>query len=484
VGLSLVSVSFFLFFGVVFAANWTAKTARLQNWVLLVASYLFYAFFDWRYCALLAAASVAAVVLGRLIAAQTRLLWRRTALLVGLGANVGVLGILKYSAFFAQSANALFERLGLALHAPTLALLLPVGLSFFLFKIVSYLIDVYRDSSRSASNVVAFLVYVAFFPQILSGPVDRSGNLLPQLAEARCFDYSAAAAGARQVLWGVFKKLAVADGLAVVVNAIMTPYQVRQGPELAFGMVLYSLLIYCDFSGYTDISIGLSRLLGIRAMRNFAYPYFSQSVAEFWRRWNISVSSWFRDYVYIPLGGSRKGSWRLFVSVLLTFLLSGLWHGASYNYIAWGGMLGLGVAFTAVRRRPVLRESDTAGGDRPDMRTVLRMLATFSFVTLAWVFFRSGTLSEATTILGRILLPTTDLAAWSAPLRWIKDNVRLCAVVVAFLAVEWMQRRRPCPLEWPAAPRAVRWIVYTALLWLTILLMAPGGGGDFVYFRY
>jgi len=481
---SIVSVSFFLFCASVFAVYWLARGSRAQNWVLLVASYGFYALFDWRFCSLLLAVSFVGYRIGRRLGGEAEDRSRRRLLALGITSSLAILGVFKYLDFFAASAASLAKALGLGVLMPTLSLALPVGISFYLFKIISYIIDVYRDRSAACTAPVNFLVYVAFFPQILSGPVDRASNLLPQLGRERHFEYPLAAEGTRQLLWGLFKKIALADALAVVVREIMGGWASRQGPELAFGMVLYSVQIYCDFSGYSDISIGLSKLLGLRPIRNFAYPYFSQNVAEFWRRWNISVSSWFRDYVYIPLGGSRVSHRRLAVIILVTFLLSGLWHGANVTYLAWGGMLGVGVAFTSLRGRPVLKATDTPGGERTSLRAVGRMLVTFAFITLSWVFFQSQSMHEALGIFSRILTPTLDYHAWIAPLRWVFE-VKIPGLAFAgFAILEWLQRRRECALEITLRSRLLRWALYSGIVWVTLRLYSPGQGGSFIYFRY
>jgi len=483
-GLSLVSLSFACYFAVVFAAYWLLRSGRAQKWLLTVASYLFYGFFDYRFCLLLLVASVLGLGLARRVEKASTASARKGLLATGLTLNVLVLGVFKYFDFFSEAGAEFLSRLGFGVDAPTLGLVLPIGLSFYLFKIMSYQIDAYRSKQPADGAALDFIVYVAFFPQLLSGPVDRASTFLPQLQGKRSLDYSLAVEGTRQVLWGLFKKLALADGVAVIVSSIMGDYQTAHGPELAFGAVLFSIQIYCDFSGYTDISIGVSKLLGFRPMRNFAYPYFSQNVAEFWRRWNISISSWFRDYVYIPLGGSRVRRSRLLGNIFVTFLLSGLWHGAGFTFLAWGGMLGLGVSFTAMRRRPVLRASDTPGGERLTLASFARMLATFAFISLSWVFFRSASLSEAAGIVTRILTPSFDPDAWLVPVTWLKQMGLLTVALGGFVVVEWLQRRREVALELSSRWRFARWAAYTATLWLTILLYNPGLSGAFLYYRF
>lgn len=483
-GLSPVSLSFFIFFAAIFAAYWLVRGNAAQKWLLLVASYVFYAFFDYRFCLLLLATSLLGHVLGKGLDGATDARRRKRLLVTGLTANLVILGLFKYFDWFSRGATWLLTHLGFNADAFTLRLVLPVGISFFLFKIMSYLIDVYRGRMPACLGVLDFLVYVAFFPQLLAGPIDRASSFLPQLIRKRTFDYGLAVEGSRQILWGLFKKLALADGLAAIADPIIENHKQAQGPELALGAVLLSFVIYCDYSGYTDISIGLSKLLGIRSMRNFAYPYFSQSVAEFWRRWNISVSSWFRDYVYDPLAWSSPLS-RMPFNIMVTFLLSGLWHGASLNFVAWGGMLGIGVAFTAVRRRPVLTAADTPGGERLTASTAFKMLATFAFISLSWVFFFSSSMSEALAILGRILTPPLDPHAWLAAVHRLGHRgIITLALLGAFIVVEWRHRRQECVLDLRVRSRLLRWSVYTAVCWATALVADPMLPGRFIYYRF
>ena len=359
-----VTVGFYLFFLLVFVGYWALPGGSARKWLLLVSSYLLYATFDARFVGLLAGATAVGFVSARLISAAEKGARRRSALVVGLALCLGILAVFKYLGFFASSAAALLSTLGFGVSPPTLSLLLPIGISFYLFKVMSYLVDVYRDRIPATRSALDFATYVAFFPQLLAGPIDRAGDLIPQIATPRKFDYAMAVEGSRMLLWGLFKKVAIADGLAFSVSKAFGDWRTESAPVLIVGAVLFSVQIYCDFSGYTDMSTGLARLLGIRTVRNFAYPYFSQNVSEFWRRWNISVSSWFRDYVYISLGGSRVGKARLVLNVMLTFLLSGLWHGANTTFLVWGGMLGVAVCFTALRARPVLKATETPGGER------------------------------------------------------------------------------------------------------------------------
>lgn len=485
IGLSLTSLSFFLFFGVVFALYWGVRSNTAQKWIVLLASYLFYGLFDYRFCFLLAAASLIAYGLARWISVTERARQRKALLAAGVLCNLLVLGVFKYFDFFAESAVRLLGSMGATAHWTTLQLILPVGISFYLFKCMSYLVDVYRHQSEPSHDLVDILLYVAFFPQLLSGPIERATTFLPVLRSRRVFDYSLAIEGTRQILWGLFKKVAIADNLAVLVQSLLAEDRSTSGPGVALGMVFFSFQIYCDFSGYTDISIGVSKLLGFRSIRNFAYPYFSQNVAEFWRRWNISVSMWFRDYVYIALGGGRVGRARLAFNIIITFILSGLWHGANLTFLAWGGMLGIGVAFTSLRKKRVSTASETPGSERPTLATIGKMIVCFAFVTASWVFFRSDSLGEAVHVFARMFSVGINYRSAIDP--FLSLGIRgyfFSALLLGFIVVEWLQRRRECALEMSTRARALLWGAYTLTFWLTLLLWQPGLPGVFLYYRF
>lgn len=482
-GLSIVTLGFYVVFAVFFAVYWLIRGNSAQKWLLLAASYAFYAAIDWRFCLILLAVSVVAYDVGRRLGKAELARTRKALLIAGVMFSVLVLVVFRHFGFFWPEAARLLEDVGFSADSVTMKLLLPVGVSFYVFKVISYLIDVYRDKTLACFKPLDLLVYVAFFPQLLSGPIDRATTFLPQLGRERHFDKDSAVQGTRQILWGLFKKLVLADGLATFVGPIMGDYTHLRGPELALGAILFSAQIYCDFSGYTDISIGLTKLLGIQPMRNFAYPYFSQNVAEFWRRWNISVSSWFRDYVYIPLGGSRVTRRRFVINIFITFLLSGLWHGTGLTFLAWGAMLGLGVTLTSVRRRPVLKATDTPGGERLTPAAAAKIVVTFAYITLAWVFFRADSLEQALGIITRILTPSFRVHDWLAPLHTLVQMDALAVVLVVFVAVEWLQRRRESTLDL-SLPRVVRWLSYTTVFWVTVLLYQPSLSGMFIYFRF
>jgi len=337
------SISFAVFLPVVFTLYWLLKRRgpRTQNLLIILASYVFYGWWDYRFLSLIVISSAVDYLAGGRISPETRPRWRKCWLAVSLAVNLGVLGFFKYFDFFAQSAQELMMSLGLNPDFPTLRIILPVGISFYTFQTLSYTIDIYRKKTPAIRDPVAFFAFVAFFPQLVAGPIERAKSLLPQFLRARNFDGVAARDGCKQILWGLFKKVVIADRLAGVADPVFADYAAYSGADQGIAIFAFAIQIYCDFSGYSDIAIGTARLFGINLMQNFSFPYFSRDIAEFWRRWHISLSTWFRDYVYVPLGGNRKGLAVRARNVMITFLVSGLWHGANWTFVAWGLIHGL-----------------------------------------------------------------------------------------------------------------------------------------------
>lgn len=347
------SIEFGVFLPVVFLLYWFvfARNLKLQNLFIVAVSYLFYGWWDVRFLYLIALTTLVSFVSGRLIAYYRRgdagkadHWFKNRARLVSAGNiifNLGILGCFKYYDFFITSFAEAFRLLGTPLQLHTLDLILPVGISFYTFQALSYTIDVYKGKIGATNDIVSFFAYVSFFPQLVAGPIERATQLLPQFYKERIFSYPAAVDGLRQILWGLFKKVVVADNCAVFVNQMYADYTEKPSLVLILAAVFFSVQIYCDFSGYSDIAIGTARLFGFRLMRNFRVPYFSRDIAEFWRRWHISLTTWFRDYVYIPLGGSRGSRWQSVRNTLIVFTLSGLWHGANFTFLFWGLFNGL-----------------------------------------------------------------------------------------------------------------------------------------------
>ena len=487
--MTFTTLTFLIFLALVFPLYWGLRNRTGQNLLIVVASYVFYGWWDWRFCGLMLLASLLDYGVGLGLNRTTVPGRRRALLTLGLAGNLGMLGYFKYFNFFAASFQAAAASLGWSVDALTLQVVLPVGISFYTFQTMSYSIDIYRGKLRGTTHLIEYLAYVSFFPQLVAGPIERATHLLPQFFKARVFNHDRAVDGCRQMLWGFFKKMVIADNLGPVVDAVFNRPADFGGGELAVATVFFAVQIYCDFSAYSDIAIGLARLFGFELMQNFAYPYFSQSLGEFWRRWHISLTTWFRDYVYLPLGGARVSAGRRIFNVQLTFLLSGIWHGASWHFLAWGALSGLAVLpETLSTRRITLRATDVPGGETflPSLRTLGRMLLTFSIVCVGWIFFRANTISDAWLILQRIAtgafqLDSVYLGLMRAQAEPAGNLVFLALAVL--VGVEWMQRRLPHPLFLTGWSRPARWLIYFALTG-AILYAGSYGTNQFIYFQF
>ena len=474
------SLIFPVFLILVFVLYWLLQKGplRLQNFLLVVASYVFYGWWDWRFLSLIFFSSVVDYTAGLLMERTTD--DRRRKLLLGLSltTNLGLLGFFKYYGFFVQSFIEMMATFGFQASATTLNIILPVGISFYTFQTLSYTIDIYRKEIPATKDVIAFFAFVSFFPQLVAGPIERAKNLLPQFTRKRVFDNDKARDGMRQMLWGFFKKVVVADNVAGYVNDIFGRYESCDGLTLLLGTFFFAIQIYCDFSGYSDIAIGTARLFGFSLMRNFAFPYFSRDIGEFWRRWHISLSTWFRDYVYIPLGGSRtETKARHLLNLIITFTVSGLWHGANWTYVFWGFLNGAYYLPLVVAKKHK-RNSDTIAEGRwfPSLGEAGGMLATFGLTLLAWIFFRAPTITDAFAYIWRMFTHAFDggqYGDFTAPLIYS----------FVLLAVEWIQRTRQHALEIPEWPLPVRWAVYQAIV-IVFLIFGNFGSNEFIYFQF
>ena len=353
------SFEFLVFLPIVFLLYWFAfKKLRAQNLFVVVASYLFYGWWDWRFLILIAFTTLCSYASGILLERQEgHRHIQRLISIANIVLNLTILGIFKYFNFFSENLQHLFQWFGFELDWVTLDILLPVGISFYTFQALSYTIDVYRHKMKPTHDIVAFFAFISFFPQLVAGPIERATNLLPQFERQRAFDYTAAVDGMRQILWGLFKKIVVADTCAVAVNQIFANYQTLDSLNLVWGAFLFTFQIYGDFSGYSDIAIGTAKLFGINLLQNFNFPYFSRDIAEFWRRWHISLTTWFRDYIYIPLGGNRVSTLKHIRNILVVWALTGLWHGASWNFIVWGLLNGI-IMLASQELEPVYAKVD------------------------------------------------------------------------------------------------------------------------------
>ena len=486
------SLEFLLFLPLVFAAYWIlnrwtdrAVGLRAQNLLVLVASYVFYGWWDWRFLGLLAFSTAVDYFVGLQMARANaadrpddpthRSRRAKHWLWVSLAINLGMLAYFKYANWFIESWIDAWAAAGVTMHASTLKIILPVGISFYTFQTLSYSIDVYRRQLTPTRDFIAFAAFVSFFPQLVAGPIERASALLPQIERRRTFDYDQAVSGMRLILWGLFKKVVVADTCAIYVNDIFANHTAYSGPTLMLGAVYFAFQIYGDFSGYSDIAIGTSRLFGIQLMTNFRTPYFSRDIAEFWRRWHISLSTWFRDYLYIPLGGSRLGKAKAVRNTFIIFLVSGFWHGANWTFVAWGGIHALLFLPLLLRGNNRRHTEDLTGW--PSLRELAGIAWTFAAVTLAWVFFRADSVTMALDYIARWgLMPSPDL-----PLAHVSKTA--LGWIGVTLAVEWLgQQPRWAALAFSRRMVAVRWAVYAVAMWLCLKHFQ--GQTDFIYFQF
>jgi alginate O-acetyltransferase complex protein AlgI len=479
--MTFTTLTFLIFLVIVFALYWGLRNRIAQNLLLVIASYCFYAWWDWRFCWLMLASSLLDYFAGLALDKSERQKRRRVILAIAMVGNLGMLGYFKYFNFFAENLSASAAALGWRLDMPTLRIVLPVGISFYTFQTMSYSIDIYRREARATRNLIDYLAYVSFFPQLVAGPIERGRNLLPQFAHARQFDYAKATDGLRQMLWGFLKKMIVADNLAPVVDKAFANPGFYGGAELLAATIFFAVQIYCDFSAYSDIASGTARLFGFGLMRNFSTPYFSESPREFWRRWHISLSTWFRDYVYLPLGGGRVTRTRKAFNVMTTFILSGFWHGATWNFVAWGALHGTAV-LPQMLSTASTRDTRTA---HPAVRAA-KILGVFILVCIGWVFFRAATLSDALLVLRKIAPAPFQLHHWFTMYFFADESPMGHSVVLAVILlfiVEWVQRERRHPLEIQTWPTLGRWALYfgaTALL----LFFGTYSSSPFIYFQF
>ncbi|MEM9024077.1 MAG: MBOAT family O-acyltransferase [Bacteroidota bacterium] len=471
------SLEFALFLPVVFLLNWfvTQRNLQAQNVLLLVASYVFYGWWDWRFLSLIIFSSLVDYMVGLAMHSETRPPRRKLLLGVSLTVNLGLLLFFKYYNFFVQSFVDAFTLFGQPLEARFLNIILPIGISFYTFQTLSYSIDVYRRKLEPTRDALAFFAFVSFFPQLVAGPIERATNLLPQFYRQRTFDPKAAADGLRQILWGLVKKVVIADTAAVHANEIFSNYGDYGSPMLILGAIYFTFQIYGDFSGYSDIAIGTARLFGFSLMRNFAFPYFSRDMAEFWRRWHISLSTWFRDYLYIPLGGSRTTKAKAVRNTFIIFLVSGFWHGANWTFLVWGALNALYFLPLQLTNRNRKHLDNTSEGRLlPSLREVWQIGITFMLTVLAWVFFRAENLSHALHYLEGI----ANFSFYP----FVFNKFYALPQVALLVGWEWVMRHKQHGLEVEHLPRYVRWVLYLVLAWSVLYFF--GDQQEFIYFQF
>jgi alginate O-acetyltransferase complex protein AlgI len=480
------SIDFAIFFPVLFLAYWVigGKNIRIQNVLIVIASYIFYGWWDWRFLFLIAFSTVVDYLVGWKMESCKKKSQRKLLLAVSLVVNLGLLGFFKYYNFFIENFTEGFSFLGHSISTSSLNIILPVGISFYTFQTLSYSIDIYRDKMKPTKDFIAFTAFVSFFPQLVAGPIERATHLLPQFFKKRSFDYHRAVDGCRQILWGLFKKIVIADNCAEYANYIFNNYESLSGSTLVIGALLFTFQIYGDFSGYSDIAIGTSRLLGFDLKQNFAFPYFSRDIAEFWRRWHISLSTWFRDYLYIPLGGSRGSLIFKIRNVFIIFLVSGFWHGANWTFIIWG-------ALNALYFLPLLllnknrNHLDVVAINRhlPSLKELASMLTTFGLTVLAWIFFRADSVTHAIHYLKGIFSKSIiSLPHLSHGMD--RSLIILSCFLVFFIVIEWVGRRDLFAIEKLGLKRSrvFTWSFYFLLS--ALIYLYQGKEQEFIYFQF
>ncbi len=478
------SIDFAIFLPIVFLLYWfvTQKNLKIQNLLLLVASYVFYGWWDWKFLSLIIFSSFVDYYVGIGLSKYNDKKKRKLLLLTSILVNLGFLGFFKYYNFFAESFADAFTLLGSPIEASRLNIILPVGISFYTFQTLSYSIDVYRRKLEPTKDMMAFFAFVSFFPQLVAGPIERATNLLPQFYKKRNFHYGMAVDGLRQILWGLFKKIVIADNCAELANTIFDNSADLNGSSLVLGAFFFAFQIYGDFSGYSDIAIGTSRLFGFNLMKNFAFPYFSRDIAEFWRRWHISLSTWFRDYLYIPLGGSRGGTWMKVRNTFVIFIVSGFWHGANWTFIVWGALNAIYFLPLLLMKRNRQNIGDIAeGGLIPSFREFFGMATTFALTLLAWVFFRAENIGHAFSYIAGIF--STSL--FEMPDFGFGMKAMLAILLtMAFVFIEWLGRQNEYAIERLGAnwKRPIRHALYYGLI--LIIIFFGGNQQEFIYFQF
>ena len=476
------SIDFLLFLPIVFLLYWFIfRTKKQKNLLIVIVSYIFYGWWDYRFLYLIALTSLCSFFSGLYIERNEN--DRKVQRLISTGnitINLIILGIFKYYNFFIENLVALMSIWNINLDMATQNIILPVGISFYTFQALSYTIDIYQKKMKATNDIVEFLAFISFFPQLVAGPIERATNLLPQFQKNRNFNYAKAVDGMRQILWGFFKKLVIADNCAAIVNLYWNNYQELSGVMLIILGVLFTFQIYCDFSGYSDIAIGCARLFGIDLMRNFNYPYFSRSIPEFWRRWHISLTTWFRDYIYFPLGGSRCEKWIIIRNVFIVWSISGLWHGANWTFVCWGVFHAFLLAIYNLLNINTKYEHVVAYGKfLPNIKEATQILLTFTFAVIGWIFFRAENLPQAIDYLSSIVSHPFFGDGFVDGKKWLAAGLLL-------LFTEWMQRDKHHALQIPSEGlfrfRIARWGTYYLIIYLIINF--AGSSQSFIYFQF
>lgn len=480
------SFQFAIFFPVLIGIYYL--TPHRHRWLLLLlSSYFFYSFAKIGYIFLLMGSTLINYTLGLLMSGTPKER-RKPYMWTGVFLNIGTLFLFKYFNFFSKSATSVLGTLNLHQDVPMFELLLPVGISFYTFQSMAYILDVYNGKVPAERKLHIFALFTAFFPPLLSGPINRARDLMPQFKQPHPFDYQNVTQGLRLILWGLVKKMVIADHLAVYVNRVYNHVGDYQGIALIIATLFYTVQIYCDFSGYTDMARGSARVLGYDLMENFRHPYFSRSLHEFWQRWHISLSTWFRDYVYIPLGGNRVIKWRWRYNIFITFMLSGLWHGANWTFVVWGALHGLILILENMTHHFQRRLADRLfPGKASRLNQGVQVAITMCMVSFAWVFFRANSISDAFTIIRKMFL--IDIHAFGLKqtgidVVGIPQFVFLLAMIVLLFSVEMWERRGWVQEQVGNLPLTVRWAIYTVGCWAVLISGVFGVKQEFIYFQF
>ena len=478
------SIDFAVFLPIVFLLYWFVanKSLKLQNALIVIASYVFYGWWDWRFLSLILFSTLVDYSIGRKLKREENQTKRKVLLWTSIFVNLGFLGFFKYYNFFLDNLRTAFSFFGAEITTNSLNIILPVGISFYTFQTLSYTIDVYKRKLAPTEDFIVFSAFVSFFPQLVAGPIERATNLLPQFYKKRTFDLSKAVDGMRQILWGLFKKIVIADSCAELANHIFNNSADMNGSSLVLGALFFTFQIYGDFSGYSDIAIGTSRLFGFNLKQNFKFPYFSRDIAEFWRRWHISLSTWFSDYLYIPLGGSRGGTWIKVRNTFAIFIVSGFWHGANWTFIVWGilhAIYFLPLLLTNKNRNNI--ETVAHGNYLPSAKELFSMLITFILTTFAWIIFRAKDISHAFNYISGIF----SASILDTPtLKDIKGAITTTLLIAIFILAEWAGRENQYALEYLGLKwkRPLRHAMYYAII--IALFWFNGKEQQFIYFQF
>lgn len=473
------SITFLVFFLTVFFIYWfpLKHKIRFQNIFILIASYTFYGWWDWRFLGLIVLSTLVDFYIGKFIDKELKSSKKKLWLTLSVLFNIGLLCYFKYYNFFIENWINAWQSIGIKTNVSTLNIILPVGISFYTFQTMSYTIDVYRNNIKHSSSLVSFAAFVAFFPQLVAGPIERASRLLPQFSKQRNFDYKFAVSGVYLIVWGLFKKVVIADSFATYVNVIFNDYEHMNSLSLMLGAIYFAFQIYGDFSGYSDMAIGMSRLLGFDIMQNFKKPYFSRNIAEFWRRWHVSLSTWFRDYLYIPIGGSKGKQIIKIRNVLVIFLVSGFWHGANWTFIFWGLLNAIYfLPLMLLNKNRKYLNNVSINFNTSGLVNLLNMTLTFILVVIAWVFFRSETIKEAFSYLSHLFSNMHFSIQYLSIERYA---IEALVLLLFFIIVEWISRN----FEHPFVGKFK--VIFLAIIVLLIIILGVySEHSDFIYFQF